>query len=72
MSFEDGTISGKSWFDPELGMLVESAFDMNMNVRPAMSAQEPSANTDARSPATAIPLNQKINLKLVDVNQAAK
>jgi hypothetical protein len=72
MSLENGQMSGKSWFDPKLGMIVESDIDMNMNLRIGMPSQaSPVGNSPAPQTMTA-PLTQTIIVKLVDVSQTGK
>ena len=73
MSLDGGNTTGKSWFDPQLGVMVEVAMDMKMNLRIGLPAQGAAANNPAAQPQTmTAPLNQKITVKLVEVVQAGK
>ena len=53
---EKGRFSGETWFDPELGMIVEDVIDQNMNLKITREGK-----------ILAIPLNQKKRLVLVAV-----
>ena len=73
MSLDGGNTTGKSWFDPQLGVMIEVAMDMKMNLRIGLPAQGAAANNPAAQPQTmTAPLNQKITVKLVEVVQAGK
>jgi hypothetical protein len=61
ISIEGGKTSGKSWFDPALGMYLGS--DINQNMTMKMKVQGKDISTA---------MNQKINLKLVEVADIVK
>lgn len=70
MMLEDGRGGGRSWFDPQLGALVESASDQFLRLRGEVPNQLPGGN---RPPtAFTIELGQKVNLKLVELREAKK
>ncbi len=58
---EKGKISGDVWFDPQLGMMVESAQDVNAQLKINQKGQ-----------VLTVPLNQKTRVTLVDVEELAK
>jgi Family of unknown function (DUF6263) len=58
---DDGKISGKSWFDPERGQMIESSIDQEMTVRMGIPAR-PGAPSGPVSITNR--MNQKISLKL--------
>jgi len=68
MTIENGKISGKNWFDPELGAVVESAIEQKMAVKIIPSAQlgGPGGQNITSD------LTQKINVRLADLSKAAK
>jgi RNA polymerase sigma factor (sigma-70 family) len=61
VKIEKGRFSGNIWFDPELGMIVESALDEDMNLKITRQGQ-----------TLTLPLNEKNRLALVDVEDLAK
>jgi hypothetical protein len=61
VKIEKGRVSGETWFDPELGMIVEIAFDANMNVK--ITRQEQTLT---------VPVNEKTRFALVAVEDVAK
>jgi hypothetical protein len=65
IAVDDGRSSGKSWFDPEQGMFIESAFTMAMRLRVTLPPT-PTRRTNAPAPPTTITnlMTQKITLKL--------
>ncbi len=73
MNVTDGKTTGTTWFDPALGMAVETALKQNMTMEMNLAGL-PGAGTN-RAPAgmkmTNV-LSQKINFKLVEVRTAAK
>jgi hypothetical protein len=73
MNITDGKTKGTTWFDPALGMAVETAMSQNMTMEMNLPGL-PNASTN-RAPAgmkmTNV-LSQKINFKLVEVGTAAK
>jgi len=73
MSIDNGNMSGKSWFDPELGMIVESAINQNMNLSMQIPGQGPGANTGAAQPQNLTTfMKQKVHLKLAEVNDTPR
>jgi uncharacterized protein DUF6263 len=71
ITIENGKCSGKNWFDPELGTIVDSAINQNMTLRvPAPARARTSTNNPVASPQTmAVLMNQKVNLKLVEMGE---
>ena len=61
VKIERGRFSGEAWFDPELGMVVETALDEDMIAKIARQGQ-----------TLTLPLNRKVRLTLVDVEDLAK
>jgi RNA polymerase sigma factor (sigma-70 family) len=61
VKIEKGKVSGDVWFDPQLGMMVESAQDVNAQLKINQKGQ-----------ILAVPLNQKTRVTLVDVEELAK
>jgi RNA polymerase sigma factor (sigma-70 family) len=61
VKIEKGRLSGETWFDPELGMIVEIAFDADMNLK-----------INQRGQTLTVPVNQKTRFALVDVENLAK
>ena len=61
VKIENGRVSGETWFDPKLEMIVEIAFDADMNLKITRQGQTLTA-----------PLNQKTRFALVDVEDSAK
>jgi hypothetical protein len=66
LSLQDGTTSGVSWFDPELGLVIEAQFsqDLKMTIVPSRAAQggiTPMTLTDQ--------MHQDIVVKLESVKQ---
>jgi hypothetical protein len=61
VKIEKGRLSGETWFDPELGMVVESVLDADMNLK-----------INQRGQILTLPLNEKNRLALVDVEDLAK
>ena len=61
MSIQNGTLSGVAWFDPEIGMTIDTTInsDMQMNMTVPMRGQTMSMTNQ---------LNQAINIKLDSVN----
>jgi hypothetical protein len=58
---EKGRVSGETWFDPQLGMIVQIAFDADMNLKITRQGQ-----------ALTVPVNEKTRFALVDVEDLAK
>jgi RNA polymerase sigma factor (sigma-70 family) len=61
VKIENGRVSGETWFDPKLEMIVEIAYDADMNLKITRQGQTLTA-----------PLNQKTRFVLVDVEDLAK
>jgi RNA polymerase sigma factor (sigma-70 family) len=58
---ENGRVSGETWFDPKMEMIVEIAFDADMKLKITRQGQTVTS-----------PLNQKTRFALVDVEDLAK
>ncbi len=58
---EKGRVSGETWFDPQLGMIVQIAFDADMNLKITRQGQ-----------TLTVPVNEKTRFALVDVEDLAK
>jgi RNA polymerase sigma factor (sigma-70 family) len=58
---EKGRVSGETWFDPQLGMIVQIAFDADMNLKITRQGQ-----------TLTVPVNEKTRFALVDVENLAK
>jgi hypothetical protein len=61
VKIENGKVSGETWFDPKLKMIVEIAYDADMTLKITQQGQTLTA-----------PLNQKTRFALVDVEDLAK
>ncbi len=77
MVLDNGTVSGKGWFDPELGMIVDAAINEVMTMRMTVPTQGPRrTNAAAAGPAPTQTItnrmDQKINLKLVEFTPGGK
>ena len=76
MKMDSGKISGRTWFDPELGNTVETAVDQDLVMQITMPApRRRTTNAPAEPVATQTITNntkQKVVLKLIDVVSAAK
>jgi hypothetical protein len=76
MKVESGKISGKTWFDPELGTPVETSFNQDLVIHMTVPAPRAQRTNAASQPAASQNLTnhtkQKIVIKLVDVVSAAK
>ena len=68
-TFENGTITGKSWFDPELGMVVESASDQTASSKGTIRWRR-AVNTNAPPQSYTSTLHQHTSIKLLDVELA--
>ncbi len=69
MNIEKGKMAGTSWFDPELGALVESEGDQSMRIRGEVPNQEGGKGAPAGFTSD---VAQKIKLKLVELTEAKK
>jgi hypothetical protein len=61
VKIENGRVSGETWFDPKLEMIVEIAYDANMTLKTTRQGQ-----------TMTVPLNEKTRFVLVDVEDLAK
>ena len=61
IKIEKGRLSGETWFDPELGMIVEGVFNADGNLKISQRGQ-----------TLTLPLNEKNRFTLVDVEDLAK
>ena len=66
MSIEDGKVTGTTWFDPELGALIESASDQTMRMKGELPGQ-PGGNQPAAGFTSNI--GQKVTVKLVELGK---
>ena len=64
MSIQDGTASGISWFDPELGLIIESDLDQDMKMIMGMPVKM--RGTTVTQTMTNL-MHQKITIKLESV-----
>ncbi len=64
LALDQGTVRGTSWFDPELGALVESAVEQSMRLR---AQPPPTSDTNAPPQNFTSELSQRVSLKLVEV-----
>jgi hypothetical protein len=64
LNIQSGTLSGSSWFDPELGMTIDSTVNQDLNL-----TMKVPANPQAKMPAQTIKMlmHQLINVKLDSV-----
>ena len=56
ITVDQGKITGKSWFDPAIGMMVDGVTDQSMTLKAAGKGQ----NADAR-------MKQQTDMKLLDI-----
>jgi hypothetical protein len=70
MSIDEGKLTGTSWFDPELGALIESTSDQTMQLKGDMPGMPGGGNRPAAS--FTVEIGQRIALNLVDLAQAKK
>jgi len=64
-TFENGSVTGKSWFDPELGMVVESASDQIASSKGTIKWRR-AINTNAPAQSYTSTLHQHTSIKLLD------
>jgi len=69
MTIDKGKTTGKNWFDPELGTLVETASDQTMSMKVDLPGQ-PGGNQPAQTFSSDIA--QKVNVKLVELDTVKK
>jgi len=64
----DGSVSGVSWFDPDLGIVIDTTMeqDMDMVIKVPM-AKRGNADAAAQMQSITNQMTQTINLKLVSV-----
>ncbi len=67
-SIEQGKLTGKSWFDPELGAVVESVSDQFMHLTGQMPG---AAAPGGQAPIFTSDIAQRIQFKLVDFGKVA-
>jgi hypothetical protein len=67
MNIEQGKMQGTSWFDPELGALVESSVDQSMRIKGEMPGA-PGGNASA--PQFTSDISQTVSMKLVELSTA--
>ena len=78
MKMESGKISGRTWFDPELGATVETALDQDLVMHITVPVPRPRTTNNpaaAQLPMTQTITNntkQKVVIKLIEVVSAAK
>jgi hypothetical protein len=83
VTIEKGTMSGRTWFDPELGSMVDTDMDQDLTMKVSYSVpvrQRPAAGTNVPQPPAQAPVQQtatthtkqKINIKLVDFSGTGK
>jgi len=65
VSLSDGTTAGVSWFDPELGMIIDSTANQDMKINMVMPARSRTPNAKPQT-ITSI-TKQEISLKLESV-----
>jgi len=62
---ENGTVNGQSWFDPELGMVVESASDQTATTKGSIRWRRAATNSIPQTYTSNV--RQRTSMKLVDV-----
>ncbi len=67
MWIERGTVEGRSWFDPQMGVMVESGVEQSMRVR-AETPVQPGESQSATSGFTS-DIGQKVTVKLIEVKK---
>jgi len=70
MSFEAGKLTGTSWFDPELGALIETVADQTMRLKGELPGA-PGGDKGGGMGFTS-DIGQKVTLKLVEVGKVQK
>ncbi|MFZ0828345.1 MAG: DUF6263 family protein [Verrucomicrobiia bacterium] len=66
MSVSDGNTSGVSWFDPELGMVIDTTMNQDMTVNMTMPLN-PRGNAGGKTQTITSVMKQEINIKLESV-----
>ena len=66
MNISEGNVSGVSWFDPELGMVIDANVDQDMKMTMTMptGSRGPAANKTQTISST---MKQVVNIKLESV-----
>lgn len=72
LKFDDGTTTGKSWFDPELGTVVETAMQSKMNVTMGLPGQAGAPGEAGRGTTMKSQINQTVNVQMTEVKIAGK
>jgi hypothetical protein len=67
MLLDRGQVTGTSWFDPELGVLIESTADQTMAVKGQLPGQR--GALPFSSSGFTVDLNQKVSLKLTELGK---
>ena len=73
MTLKDGSISGRYWFAPELGIAVDTSVDQNYTVD--MSGQfgrNPNAANEDTSASFTMPIRQHVSVKLLEVKSVGE
>jgi len=65
---ENGSVTGKSWFDPELGMVVESLSDQTASSKGTIRWRRAATNAPPQSFTST--LHQHASIKLLEVEPA--
>ena len=69
MKMESGQVTARTWFDPEMGVLVETVSDQIMK----LTGEIPSGpKSDKAAPKFAVDVGQKVTMKLVEVSDLKK
>lgn len=68
MRIERGTVEGRSWFDPELGAMVESCVEQSMRIRGATPVQ--ASEGQAAAAEFVSDIGQKVTVKLIEIRKA--
>ena len=66
MSISDGNTSGVSWFDPELGMIIETTVNQDMKMNMTVPVN-PRGNAAGKTQTITSLMKQEINMKLESV-----
>jgi hypothetical protein len=66
LSIPDGSTSGVSWFDPELGIVIDSQMDQDMTMVMTLPANS-RAGPSAKGMTMTNQLNQVLSIKLDSV-----
>ena len=69
MTLQDGTTSGISWFDPELGITIDTTMNQNfsMIIQVPLGSRKKNANTPPKMQSITNVMSQAMTLKLVSV-----